>query len=169
LKEWYELAGRREDVWCQQDRLISPDEIRRNEGVLQFYVENQGVTAWGVQLGDLALDDPPVVMRDYPQIIKKGGETAEWTPHSLTVSQFALHMFAYATQFGAPIVVSGYAQESIIKRILTEIPTLGFPEFLWPGGEFRIYGVADLIVTVDSTNHVNAAGLNEEALEPFRA
>src|SRR5687768_8324301 len=47
LREWYRLAGRRNDVWNQQDHLLPPDKLDIDDGVLTFYAENQGVTFWG--------------------------------------------------------------------------------------------------------------------------
>ncbi|HEU4391503.1 MAG TPA: hypothetical protein VFV34_27180, partial [Blastocatellia bacterium] len=64
LCEWYEATGKRDDVWRQQDTLLSPDKLFCDDGVLVFCVENQGVTSWGVRIADLSQPDPPVVVRD---------------------------------------------------------------------------------------------------------
>ena len=46
LCEWYEMAGRRDDIWGEQDRLLSPEELYCEDGVRHFCIENQGVTRW---------------------------------------------------------------------------------------------------------------------------
>jgi hypothetical protein len=96
------------------------------------------VTAWGIRMNDLMLEDPPVVMRDYSE---RGESTdnSKWVEHSPTVSQFALHMFAYATQFGAPAVVSGFARPWVPWVSLAPRP-VSFARISW----------FDLIVTVHS-------------------
>src|SRR5207302_2034323 len=63
LREWYCLAGRRSDIWNRQDTLLSPERLSFVGDLLEFYVENQYVTSWGVQRRALAEDDPPVLVR----------------------------------------------------------------------------------------------------------
>jgi hypothetical protein len=58
LREWYELAGRRRDVWCGQDELLVPDALAIQDRVLVFYVENQGVVRWGIPEDSLTLLTP---------------------------------------------------------------------------------------------------------------
>lgn len=63
LREAYLLFGRRRDLTAVQDRLLSPDQLRRDaDGVLVFRVENQHCASWGVS-AEAADDDPPVLVR----------------------------------------------------------------------------------------------------------
>ena len=158
VKEWYALAGRRSDIWSQQDRLLSLDQIEMQNGVLVFYVENQAVTFWGMPLGELANDDPPVVTRD----------NGDWLEGCNAVSLFALQMFVYTLQFTACVRLYGLADDKCVERIVEYFPELPLPPFLFPGGEFRFYGDRQLIITVDSTGHVGAVGRDAVALDLFR-
>lgn len=157
LREWYGLFGRREDVWNLQDKFLGPQEIDDEGGVLQFYIENQAVTAWGVIISDLEKDDPPVAWRN---------AEGEWEPQSSSVSEFALHMFALSLQFSAPVRVYGIANQACRERIVTGLPRLGFPDFGWCG--FQLFGYRDLVVNLDGIDHVTVVALTERALRPFQ-
>jgi hypothetical protein len=158
MREWYGLAGRRDDVWSQQDTLLSPKKLFCEDGVLHFFIENQAVTCWGLRTGDLSRDDPPVVVRD---------EHQTWVVQSPTLSEFTLHLFTYAVQFGRQLAyIHGFAHPPCVERIVRTLPKLGFPGFVW--GRVRLFGFRDLIVSIDGTQHISASGQTEQALAPFR-
>lgn len=158
LCEWYGTAGRRDDVWHQQDTLLSPEELFCKDGVLHFCVENQAVTSWGVRLGDLSQEDPPVVVRD--------GHEA-WVLQSSQLSEFVLHLAVYLVQFGESIAhIHGYAHPACVESITGSLPALRFSEFIWTRS--RLFGFRDLIVSIDATDHVTASGWRAESLAPFR-
>src|SRR4051812_42311075 len=60
LREWYGLAGRRDDIWSRQDAFLRPDELRVEDDRLIVYVENQAVVRWGIRIADGPFEDPPV-------------------------------------------------------------------------------------------------------------
>lgn len=60
VKEALSLFGKRPDLTSNQDRLLTPSELRMDRGVLVFRDENQWVAAWGVALGS---DDPEVLIK----------------------------------------------------------------------------------------------------------
>lgn len=64
LREFYLKAGGRGDINREHNRLLAPSEIVKQGGVLVFYEENQAVVLWGIEVGALGLDDPPVVSAD---------------------------------------------------------------------------------------------------------
>ncbi|MFF0520570.1 hypothetical protein ACFYTC_17805 [Actinomadura nitritigenes] len=63
VREAYALLGRRPDLHSNLDTLLSPGELAVEHGALVFREENQGAALWGVMLGDLGRDDPPVHVR----------------------------------------------------------------------------------------------------------
>jgi len=66
LREVYMLLGLRSSLVANQDPLLPPAEIFVHDqcgGVLVFRSENQGCAFWGVRLGDLDQDDPPVFVQ----------------------------------------------------------------------------------------------------------
>jgi hypothetical protein len=158
MREWYGLVGRRNDIWSRQDATIQPDDLLVANGVLEFLVENQGVTSWAVRQNDLQLEDPPVVVRD---------QAGRWVEQSPRFSEFALHLFAYVIQFSdAAAQIHGNASSRCVQRLEADLPKLGFPEFIWPG--CILFGFSDLVVCVDQTDHVSASALSSEAMEPFQ-
>jgi hypothetical protein len=158
MREWYGSVGRRDDIGTRQDKLIQPDKLALAGGVLEFYVENQGVTSWGVREAELCVDDPPVVVRD---------EDDRWVVQSPQFSEFALHMSTFSIQFGKhPAQLHGYANPPCVQRLETSLPKLGFPEFIWTRS--RLFGFSDLVVCIDGTNHVSASARSLEAIRPFR-
>lgn len=158
LREWYRTAGRRDDVWRQQDTLLSPEELFCEDGVLHFCLENQAITSWGVMLADLSQEDPPVVVQD---------ERNVWVVQSSQLSEFVLHLAVYLVQFGESIAhIHGHAQPACVEQITSSLPPLGFPEFIWTSS--RLFGFRDLIVAIDGTDHVTASGWRAESLGPFR-
>ncbi len=60
LREYYELTGHSDFVNSTHDCLLGPEALEFKHGALVFYVENQGVTCWGVLQDNLTMDDPPV-------------------------------------------------------------------------------------------------------------
>jgi hypothetical protein len=82
LREWYELAGKRKDVWCNQDSLLSMESLvafgAEEQEHLIFYAENQGCESWSIQISDLHLEDPPVwaVCEDRRQVCESVSEFA---------------------------------------------------------------------------------------------
>lgn len=158
LCEWYEAAGRRDDIWQKQDTLLSPDKLFCKDGVLHFRVENQGVTSWGVRIADLSQEDPPVVVRD---------ECEEWVVQSSQFSEFVLHLACFVLQFGGDFAqIHGSAHPSGVERIVNGFPRLGFPEFIWTCS--RLFGFRDVIVVIDRSDYVTASGWHMESLTPFR-
>lgn len=158
MREWYGAVGRRDDIWSRQDALIQPDKLALTGGVLEFYVENQGVTSWGIREAELSVDDPPVVVRD---------EDNRWVAQSPQFSEFVLHMFAFSIQLGKhPAQIHGFAHSPCVQRLETSLPKLGFPEFIWTRS--RLFGFNDLVVCIDGTDHVSASARSLEAIRSFR-
>jgi uncharacterized protein (TIGR02996 family) len=103
LREWYALAGKREDVWSIQDTLLDPLalQVRQDQGALIFLIENQCCEVWGVRAKDLGLEDPPV-HRFY--------EPARVSP---ALSTFAIQMLLYVVKFSGNIRALGGSGETM--------------------------------------------------------
>ncbi|MFI6266116.1 hypothetical protein [Micromonospora sp. NPDC051006] len=92
LREAYLLFGRRRDLTAAQDRLVMPDQLRRDaDGVLVFRVEAQHCASWGVAAEPVGQDDPAVVM-----------ETGDgWVPYSDRLSVALVEMVLSEAMFSA--------------------------------------------------------------------
>jgi hypothetical protein len=91
LTEFYSLCGNAADIWCRQDEWLRPSALREINGVLVFWVENQGNWRIGVRTSELVLDDPPVV---WDGVWARG----EYTVLTESVTKFALNMIAYVAK-----------------------------------------------------------------------
>jgi hypothetical protein len=73
VKEALSLFGKRPDLTSNQDRLLTPTELRVDRDVLVFRDENQWVAAWGTTF---AGDDPEVLIK--LDLLNKADE--RWDP-----------------------------------------------------------------------------------------
>ncbi|GAA3655053.1 hypothetical protein C8D87_10414 [Lentzea atacamensis] len=73
VKEALSLFGKRPDLTSNQDRLLTPAELRVDHGVLVFRDENQWVAAWGTRVTG---DDPEVLIK--LDLVNKAEE--RWDP-----------------------------------------------------------------------------------------
>ena len=147
LREWYALAGRREDIIAPQNFLVSPPELEISEenGLLIFHCENQQVVEWGVQEDDLGLVDPPVWLDDsglhdtQQKLIRENN----------TLTEFALQMVVMETMFNPKLfqALSWVTPQTIGKAERNFVP-LGFPDWHWPSYPTRFYGDDDILVQV---------------------
>ena len=159
LPEWYIKLGNRADVWSRQDEFLRPNKLYVENDALIFYVENQAVVKWGIPTSALDVDDPPVVVESV--------DAADlWLPQTDNISAFAIYMFAYTLAFtDHNQYVYGFAKPSLAQTIRTRFPSLAFPDNWWT--ETRVFGYDDLIVAIDSTDHVHACAASDDSLETF--
>lgn len=125
LREWYQLAGLREDLTARQDHLRSPEVLMVERGLLFFHVENQGCCRWGIREQDVRLADPPVFLDDDgPRRVQEAG----------SVSEFALHMLLQETVITGPgpkIDDLGLTREHD-SQLRARLVDLGLPYWHWP-------------------------------------
>jgi hypothetical protein len=152
LREWYLLCGNRPDIWSRQDRFLTPQKLRLRNGMLVFYQENQGVVEWGISLGELGQEDPPVAV-DVSDLETRPEEDAcgGWVVQNATTSEFALQMLLGCVKFaaGLPFAGNGACPDGAIQLIEQAYPQLPLPDWHWPGFPTRFYGCADLLIEVD--------------------
>lgn len=122
LREWYSLAGRREEVWSRQDELLPPEKCYIANGVLVFYVENQSVVRWGVQLSEQGHEDPPVVVED-------DEAPGQWRTENASTSEFALQMLVLSAKWsrGNKCWANGGADEAAVRLIEGRLSSSGVP------------------------------------------
>lgn len=151
FKEWYGLAGAREDIWSRQDEMISPEDLfqfneykclfsEHFDDVLVFYAENQGCYYWGIPRDRMSEDDPPVVIDNW----------GDWRILSPTVSEFALAMFVSCLKWGEkPFWCCGSAEPELVSQIEVNLPVLDFPTWQYPRERTQFYGYKELIIEIE--------------------
>jgi hypothetical protein len=144
--------------------LAAPDELEQTDGLLAFYVENQGVYAWATELEGT---DPPVwgTWEDL--------DSPEWLLEEEPLSRFLLQVVVFEAAFGAPegaaaAWLSPAAQEELLSRLVT----LPLGAWRWPDYPTRFYARDDVVAVIcpnrvpDSTDFVSVTvgARNAEAL-----
>jgi hypothetical protein len=159
LRDFYELVERWPNA-VVQNRLATPDELEQTNGLLVFYVENQGVYAWATELEGT---DPPVW----------GTWDGEWLPEEEPLSRFLLQVVVFEAAFGGPEGASAAwlrpaAQEELVSRLVA----LPLGAWRWPDYPTRFYARDDVVAVIcpnrgpDSTDFVSVTvgARNAEAL-----
>jgi uncharacterized protein (TIGR02996 family) len=156
LREWYALAGKRQDIWSHQDHFETLSRLRRDaSGDLVIRHENQGCERWRIRAADLACDDPPV------WAVYSGNEV------SPTTTAFALLVLVYEAQFSAGVAWLG---GSFRPRMSGQrLSRSDLPEQYWVTTPLRIYEGTDLIVQTHSSEWVYVTPRTEEALGQLTA
>ena len=168
LRELYSLCGKREDIWCTQNRLLSPQEILQHfqfegsnnllwQGTIDFFVENQGVEIWGVCEQDTELEDPPVYsLREH---------LGEVSP---TISAFVILALLSETQWAAPIRGSWeIPSESMAEHLSQSIQRCDLPNRYWISFPIDYYEKTDLyfsIANLTDSIYLNVIARNNKAL-----
>ena len=150
LREWYALAGQREDVVATQNFLVGPDELEFEEGLLEFHSENQGVVYWGIKPDDLHLPDPPVYLNDSELHDEpEDDDPQELIRENETLSEFALQMVLCETIItqDRAIMMQSPGRDTI-ARVEREYVRFGFPEWHWPEYPVRFYGAEDTLAMI---------------------
>jgi hypothetical protein len=164
LREWYERYGRLDGVWSLQDRLMAPEALRVERGLLGFCVENQGVVSWGIRSSDLAADDPPVVLH-------QDDRRAELFEEADSTSTFALLFAAMNAKWSDAVKyhANGELTEGALAAIERALPRLPFSDTHWPCFPSRLYGSHDLVVDVHGGTWLWVASLSEDRLREMDA
>jgi hypothetical protein len=92
LREWYQLAGKAEDIWCCQD-CLSPPFLDRE--LLVFCFENQGIWRMGMRRSDLGRVDPPV----FGWMNEAFAEPGEFGQLNASLSECALQYLAWSMKW----------------------------------------------------------------------
>jgi hypothetical protein len=165
LREWYSLAGRRDDITRRQYWLRRPSELTIRGDVLEFHRENQSVVNWGVRLTDFDQDDPPVFIDDVEYL---GRRRNHRVVQNSSLSEFALQMVVLETMLSARFRADADCQTNTQEIIASNFHALGFPDWAWPGAVTRWYGGSDVLVQITcdeapSPSLLSIAARNDDA------
>ncbi|MFD9705748.1 hypothetical protein [Lentzea sp. NPDC059081] len=158
VKEALSLFGKRPDLTSNQDRLLVPEELRVDDGVLVFRDENQSVAAWGTSLDG---EDPEVLMK-LDLVDKREEHWESWLPR---FSQACVEMVLSEALFldGSETADREMSEEdtSLLEQRYATL-TLHSPGTRWFVGD-------DLIVREDADEWLWARARTPEALEQLLA
>jgi uncharacterized protein (TIGR02996 family) len=154
LREWYALAGRRNDVWSHQDHLWSPDQlwIDLESTTLIIRSENQGCERWGIRIEDLGQDDPPVI------------EIGAGVQSSPTTTAFATLVLIYEVKFANSVLWAGGSVAEDVRTAATgKLSQCDLPDRYWVMNPLQFFEGNDLIVELEPQGWLYVAARGEEA------
>ena len=144
LCEWYQLCGKRSDIWSAQDHFSPPSELQIQNDYLTIIVENQSCAFWGIPIAEIDNDDPPV-------FVDKSSDS--WSLENETTTEFALQMLAYNIKWSdGTCWANGCGDHSALELVRKSYPRFPFPDWNWPVHPTQFYGTRDLIVEINGSD-----------------
>lgn len=177
LRDWYRWAGNRGEILSGQNFLSEPRKLEIDDGLLQFYVENQGVYQWAT-LADG--DDPPVFGRYPPRTfgvpsIEELSQPGlhDWEPEGVSLSEHliltCLFEAVMCSKYGASAASADY---NVLAEIANTIPPIAIGEWRWlDGARFHARNGAFMITSQnyedwgESARSVWIGAKNEHSLQ----
>ena len=161
LRELYLLAGARDDLFCEQNRLLTPEELVIVDERLVFWRENQNVVRWGIPVSALHTDDPPVEMDD---VRDPGAKHAHhWVPSNDQLSQFVLQMLLMDLFALSDHGVLAGLTDKVLFVLAAVYPQLELPDWPWPLHPTRFYAGRDSVLVVDADLSMYGASRHADA------
>jgi DNA-directed RNA polymerase specialized sigma24 family protein len=153
LREWYRIAGKRDDLTVTQVALWLPDELVSNDAGLVCFAEAKGPNRWIIRRADMEQEDPPVYRAD---------STAE-TPESPTLTEFLLLMLAQDIILSHEWSGFGSFWEPA-ENVLNELAVsrMGTSEWRWPQYPTRFYEGTNLLVMTNGDEWFWFAAIDRE-------
>jgi hypothetical protein len=140
------LFGRRLDLTHNQDRLLSPGQLRVDDSgeVLVFRMENQGLASWGVPLIELDVADPSVVV--------DAGDG--WRPFMERLSLACVEMVLSEVTLGAHRRANACElPPDLLSKVTSEWARVAFPDYPnWASAEdspIRWYAAPGQLLRID--------------------
>ncbi|MCS7481687.1 SMI1/KNR4 family protein [Umezawaea endophytica] len=163
LREAYRLFGRREDLTRNQDRLLPPDGLVVEKGLLVFREENQWVAHWGVPVEDLDRDDPRVVMTMDLADPNADPRVAWFDRFSVACVEMVLSESLFVPEDLATSYELTPDDVEVLERWATPLPLPEYPA----GGGSRWFTGPDLLLREDGKSWLWVRARTEEALDEF--
>jgi hypothetical protein len=172
LREAYGRFGQRDEIAASFDTLLSPRRLRRRDGMLVVWILDEAIE-WGVRLGDLALADPPMVVRE--QLRDDGSwEDHPALPGEATVSRFFLWKSLDQATHGSRYVNSVDVEdvEAMAAFLAQRFALLDFGLVTYPAPPTRFYGGEDVVIALREESGIKVAAPNlagyRRAMDAFR-
>lgn len=125
LRWWYEWAGKHDSIMSGENTLVSPAELKIDQGRVVFHVDNNGEYLWSTLA---AGEDPPVFGRYIDE--------QQWTPEGIQLSEHLINTCIFeAVVSHAPYKISATdISDETLQELLKLIPPLPIKGWRWSGG-----------------------------------
>jgi hypothetical protein len=165
LAETYVMLGRRRDVTSNRDQLLDPTQLCLDDSgeVLVVRRESQGRAQWGILLGDLCRDDPPVVMQ-------VAGPQSDWRPYADRWSLACIEMVLFESLWSRPDLTSDVELDdgavALVERRYTPLPV---PVLLhWTLEQVRWFTGPDILLRDEARIRLMARARTRQAFDDAR-
>lgn len=166
LREWYQLAGKRTDLFAIDPYdFTKPQELSIEEddqNILWLFSETQAIVDWGIRQQDLMLDDPPVYSEN-------SYASDELLLSNRTFSEFMLQVVVHQTACFTEIGGNASGEENTAGIVVANFQPLGLPPWDWPSCPAQLYGGDDVLIELDRDGegycHLWVAARTENALQ----
>jgi uncharacterized protein (TIGR02996 family) len=169
LREWYQLAGRRFDVWCRTLGMYFMEPTALGLvmcDLLVFRMDDfEGYVSWGIRINDLGQEDPPV-WGIGPSGSPDSGESESVFECSPTTTFFAVMSMLEELPIKNPQVIVGRCQGDWSEQVRRSFQKCDFTiGRYYPGDNSfvsEVYEGIDTLVRL-GRYHVSVTARNEEA------
>jgi len=166
LREWYQLAGKRDDLFAIDPYGFTlPHELsikKDDKDVLWLFSETQALVSWGIRRQDLLRDDP-LVYTGEPDF------SDEFSLSNETFSEFILQVIVHQTACFTEIGGNASGKEDTADVVQANFLPLGLPSWQWPSYPAQLYGRDDVLIELDRDGEgycwVSVAARSEAALQ----
>ena len=146
LREWYQMAGKRTDLFAIDPYdFTKPSDlsIEEDDGhVLWLFSETQAIVDWGIRQQDLMQDDPPVYSEN-------SYASEEFLRSNETFSEFMLQVIVHQTACLTEIGGNASGKENTAGIVIANFQPLGLPSWDWPSHPAQFYGGDDVLIELD--------------------
>lgn len=145
LMRWYALAEMYNNQLTAQNSFRRPGSLAVEQGMVTFYVENQGVWLWSFLVDDS--DDPIVFERENEDHIG-------WSSTGTPLSQFLVEVAIFEAISGAQhAAVAWEAPLDCVSEVVRDLTPIKMRPWTWPARGHRFYASDRLIaLTWDDSN-----------------
>lgn len=165
LREWYGLAGKRDDLSSIDPYgFFGPQELNLDEDdceVLWLFSETQADISWGIKQQDLSQDDPPVYSEN-------SYASAELLLANKTLSEFALQVVVHQTACFTEIGGNAAGDARTAEIVNANFLPLGLPIWSYPVYPSQLFGGDDALIELNQDGkgycYISVAALTEAAL-----
>lgn len=164
LRDWYMLAGGREDISAAQNYLLRPSELSIVDHHLVFYVESQRVVGWGIPLTSLERSDPSVEL-DTGYLASQHG----WVQENTLFSDFMRQMVIHQSLFTGDFRGNASLGPTVTRKIEATFPYLNLPSWHWPIYPTQFFGDDDVILVTNDDSWLWIKAHNQVAFRKLLA
>jgi hypothetical protein len=158
LREYYLLAGRLDRFNRAYNQFLRPEEWSVDGGKLVFLEENQCVVFWGVEVGTVPEDDPPVYQAENVR-----GQPTEWYLEHKRCSEFLIVMLHLQAVWAGYDFLGGSSitSEALTKFLIGWTSAGSVNELL----AFNREGAAACVLESKDSSQLYAGGRTERDFE----